>query len=69
MSDSNLVSVESVEHFQKLLSDDLDRVSVTNFWTPWAEPCKQMNEVVGELAKKYPKALFLQVSIYNTCIR
>jgi len=63
MSDSNLVEVVSVEHFQTLLSGDLDRVSITNFWASWAEPCKQMNEVIEELSKKHPSVLFLKVSI------
>ncbi|KAH9481903.1 Glutaredoxin-3 [Psilocybe cubensis] len=61
MSSSNLVEVTSASHFQELLSADLNRVSVINFWAPWAEPCKQMNEVVAELSKKYPVVLFLQV--------
>jgi thiol-disulfide isomerase/thioredoxin len=43
------------------MSADLKRISIVNFWAPWAEPCKNMNEVVKELAKKYPAALFLQV--------
>jgi len=57
----NLTEVTSAEHFQSLLSADLERVSVINFWAPWAEPCKQMNQVVLELAKKYPQILALQV--------
>ncbi|KAF8193329.1 glutaredoxin [Pholiota molesta] len=61
MSSSNFVEVTSPTHFQELLSKDLNRVSVINFWAPWAEPCKQMNEVAKELAVKYPAALFLQV--------
>jgi len=60
---SNFHQVTSPEHFQALLSEDLQRVSLINFWAPWAEPCKQMNEVAKELAKKYPQALVLQVSI------
>ena len=40
---------------------DLERISLINFWAPWAEPCKQMNDVVLELAKKYPALLVLQV--------
>lgn len=59
----NLKVVESAEHFQSLLSQDLERVSLINFWAPWAEPCKQMNQVVTELARKYPNALVLQVCI------
>jgi len=61
MSSSSFVEVTSPSHFQELLSRDLNRVSIINFWAPWAEPCKQMNEIVVELSKKYPAALFLQV--------
>ncbi|CCL99932.1 uncharacterized protein FIBRA_01957 [Fibroporia radiculosa] len=57
----NFHAVASSEHFQSLLSADLERVSLINFWAPWAEPCKQMNDVVLELAKKYPQVLVLQV--------
>jgi thiol-disulfide isomerase/thioredoxin len=58
---SNLVTIDSPEHFQQVLSNDLERVSVTNFWAPWAEPCKAMNDVVAELAKENSKLLFLNV--------
>lgn len=58
---ANLVEVTSPEHFQSLLAVDLQRISLINFWAPWAEPCKQMNEVVLELSKKYPQLLVLQV--------
>lgn len=60
---SNFNVVTSAEHFQTLLSADLERVSLINFWAPWAEPCKQMNEVVVELAKKHPELLVLQVRV------
>ncbi|TFK24810.1 thioredoxin [Coprinopsis marcescibilis] len=58
---TNLHQVNSPDHFKDLLSADLNRVSVINFWAPWAAPCAQMNEVFSELAKKYPATLFLQV--------
>lgn len=60
---SNLVAVTSPEHFQQVLSVDLERVSITNFWAPWAEPCKAMNDVVAELAKNHSKILFLTVCV------
>lgn len=59
----NFHEITSPEHFQSLLSTDLQRVSLINFWAPWAEPCKQMNEVVLELAKKFEQLLVLQVCI------
>ncbi len=58
---SDSVTIDSPERFQQVLSADLERVSVTNFWAPWAEPCKAMNEEFDKLAKKYPKVLFLNV--------
>ena len=57
----NFHVIESPTQFQDIMSADLNRVSLINFWAPWAEPCKQMNEVVLELAKKYPQVLVLQV--------
>ena len=65
---ANLIIVESAEHFQSLLSQDLGRVSLINFWAPWAEPCKQMNEVVVELARRHEKVLALQVRLFNCLI-
>lgn len=58
---SNFHEVTSSAHFQDLLSTDLERVSLINFWAPWAAPCAQMNEVVRELARKYESLLVLQV--------
>jgi thiol-disulfide isomerase/thioredoxin len=65
MSKTNFYVVTSPTNFQELLSADLSRVSVINFWAPWAEPCKQMNEVIKELSKKYQQILFLQVRIQS----
>ncbi|KAJ7183692.1 thioredoxin-like protein [Mycena filopes] len=60
-SSSNLITVTDATHFQSLLSADLARVSLINFWAPWAAPCAQMNAVVAELAKKHPAILALNV--------
>ena len=53
--------VTSPDQFKELLSKDLQRVSLLYFWAPWAEPCKQMTEVVNELSKKYPELLSLKI--------
>ncbi|KAK0521377.1 glutaredoxin [Tilletia horrida] len=55
------IEVTSSEHFTSLMEADLTRVSVLNFWAPWAEPCKLMNDVVSALASKHKSVLFLNV--------
>ncbi|CAE6416300.1 unnamed protein product [Rhizoctonia solani] len=57
----NLHIVTSPEQFQQLLSADLERVSLLNFWAEWAEPCKSMNQVVEELARTNPQLLTLKI--------
>lgn len=58
---SNLVNITSPDHFTTLMSSDLNRVSLLNFWASWAEPCEQMNAVVKELAEKYSDILCLNI--------
>lgn len=58
---TNFYEVHNAEQFKELMSADLKRVALINFWTPWAAPCKENNAAVVELASKYPSLLVLQV--------
>ncbi|TNY24292.1 putative glutaredoxin [Rhodotorula diobovata] len=58
---SNYHRVESPAHLQELLSADLARVSVLYFRADWAEPCKTMDGVTQELAKRWDQVLFLSI--------
>ncbi|GAA5980786.1 hypothetical protein JCM11641_002651 [Rhodosporidiobolus odoratus] len=55
------VNVDSPIHLQQLLSADLQRVSVLYFRADWAEPCKTMDGVCNELAKRWQSVLFLSI--------
>ncbi|GAA5896042.1 PICOT family protein [Sporobolomyces salmoneus] len=57
----NLIKIESPEHFQQELSKDLQRVSVSYYRADFAEPCKVMDGVIEELAKRTPSVLFLTI--------
>lgn len=58
---SNLVDITSDTQFSSLVSKK-DAVIVLDFWAPWAEPCKQMNDVIAELAGKFSSLQFLKVT-------
>ncbi len=51
----------SPDHFKAVLSEDLQRLSLLNFWAGWAKPCEKMNEVVKELSGQFKEVLFLNV--------
>ncbi|CAO3636777.1 unnamed protein product [Cunninghamella blakesleeana] len=61
---SNLQDITSDEQF-KTITSDKKSVAVINFWATWAEPCQQMNEVFGELSKKFPALQFLKLEAEN----
>jgi thiol-disulfide isomerase/thioredoxin len=66
MSSSNLLTIDSPEQFKDVLSRDLNKVSVLDFWATWAQPCEKMNEVVREASEKYKDVLFLMVSFVES---
>ena len=36
---SNVVAITSPDMFTSLMQQDLNRVTLLNFWAPWAQPC------------------------------
>ncbi|GAA5914741.1 hypothetical protein JCM5296_003853 [Sporobolomyces johnsonii] len=58
---ANYHRVQSPEDLQAQLSTDLNRVSVLYFRADWAEPCKTMDGVTTELAKRWDAVLFLSI--------
>ena len=39
------------------------RLVVVHFWAPWSQPCKQMNDVMVELAEEHPGVRFIRVGV------
>ena len=41
----------------------LSRLVVVHFWAPWSQPCKQMNDVMAELAEEHATVKFIKVCV------
>jgi len=48
-----------LQDFVIKLDEAKKRLVVVHFWAPWAEQCKQMDDVMQELAKQNPNVCFV----------
>ena len=58
---ANLVAITSSDNFMELMQQDLERVTLLNFWASWAAPCETLNEAMSNFAAQYPNVLFMNV--------
>jgi thioredoxin-like negative regulator of GroEL len=61
-SSTTVEEIKTLEQFQAFLTAaGPTKVVALNFYAPWAEPCKQMNQVFAELSNRHPSIAFAQV--------
>ncbi|XP_071827907.1 glutaredoxin-3-like [Apostichopus japonicus] len=56
-----VVEAKSVDAFDDFAQKSGSGLLLAYFWTSWADQCKQMTQVVNELAKESPQVLFVTV--------
>ncbi|WFD43485.1 glutaredoxin [Malassezia psittaci] len=57
----NLVAITSPDMFMELMQQDLERVTLLNFWASWAAPCESLNQAMPNFAAQYRDVLFMNV--------
>ncbi|PFX21574.1 glutaredoxin-3-like [Stylophora pistillata] len=60
-----LEEVNSQTEFDKILGNSSSALTVVHFHAPWAPQCKQMNEVMTELAKENSHVKFVKLEAEN----
>lgn len=61
MSDKpSVIDISTQEEIEKYVSTS-PSLLVVHFWATWSDPCKQMNDVLIELAGEYENVKFLKV--------
>ena len=58
---NSVYNVKNEDDFGAKLEEAKKRLVVVHFWAPWAEQCKQMDDVMLELAKQNPNVVFLSL--------
>uniref|UniRef100_A0AAY4BDT3 Thioredoxin domain-containing protein n=2 Tax=Denticeps clupeoides TaxID=299321 RepID=A0AAY4BDT3_9TELE len=58
---ANLVDVTTSQLFDDLLNKNTGSLTVVHFLAPWAPQCIQMNDVMAQLAKEHPQAVFVKL--------
>jgi len=56
-----LQTVKTQKAFDDALEEQGRNLTVVHFWADWAEQCKQMNDVLKELARQYPNVKYLLI--------
>ncbi|KAI8855131.1 thioredoxin-like protein [Chytridium lagenaria] len=59
MSKSNAIIIQAEAQLEAFVKDR--RISIINFFAPWAEQSKDMDEVFDELSRRFPALPFLKV--------
>ena len=52
----NVISVESVDHFNKIVDDYKESLIIVDMWAPWCGPCKAFGPAFEALQKEYLQA-------------
>ena len=52
----NVINVESVDHFNKIVNDYEDSLIIVDMWAPWCGPCKAFGPAFEALQKEYLQA-------------
>lgn len=55
MSDNVLISKFTDENFSEEVENIENQLVLVDFWAPWCGPCKILEPVIEEIAKKYEK--------------
>ncbi|CAG8466498.1 7187_t:CDS:2 [Acaulospora morrowiae] len=57
----NLIELTAEVDLKKLAEEHKNTAVILDFWAAWAQPCAQMNDVFGELAKKHTALKFIKI--------
>ena len=61
--EENIIQIKDDDDFEKKLKEYGKKLLILDFGASWCGPCKLLDGVIKEIAKKYPNAIFLKIDV------
>lgn len=63
MAEKLVKPLETLEAFEKLISETKDQLIVVDFWADWCGPCKMIAPKIEAMAKEFTDVIFAKVNV------
>ena len=60
---SNIIVIKDDDDFAEKLKANKDKLVILDFGASWCGPCKQLDPIIKEKAKEFPKAVFFKIDV------
>lgn len=59
----NIIVIKNDDDFDEKLKENKDKLIILDFGASWCGPCKQLDPIIKEKAKEFPKAVFFKIDV------
>mmetsp|Transcript_24331 Transcript_24331/g.21268 ORF Transcript_24331/g.21268 Transcript_24331/m.21268 type:complete len:130 (+) Transcript_24331:80-469(+) len=62
-SEGTIIVIKDDDDFDAKLKQYKDKLIILDFGASWCGPCKQLDPIIKEKAKEFPKAVFFKIDV------
>ena len=58
-----IIVIKDDDDFDEKLKENKEKLIILDFGASWCGPCKQLDPIIKEKAKEFPKAVFFKIDV------